>query len=264
MATTAERYFSTLTPQKMEAIRVVVAALNKRGLTNRKLQAGILAVISKESNFVPVREVSYATTPNERIRRIFGKHVADLSESELTRTKQDAREFFDHVYGSRGDNRGKGYFFRGGGLNQLTFRSGYKKYGEMIGKDLVGNPDLITRLDVAADVAAAYFYNSLVNAPSLQRTAYKFQKPNDFQTVTDGALAAYNANAGWGKSPEKIKQDQTGGYALTMKRAKGFYMLLSTGAATGKGNSDNAPEAGGGSSWLPIAAVAVAVVALAR
>jgi predicted chitinase len=183
---------------------IVVAALNKYGIVNPLVQKAILSVIGKESGFIPQNEVSYANTPNERIRQIFGKRVSSLSDEELTELKRNENAFWDKVYGGRyGNNRaGDGSKYRGRGLNQLTFKGNYKKFNTLLREngvnvDIVSNPDRLNDIDIAAEVNALYFLNGLTNKASKRK--FGNDDPNDFDTFEKALGAAVNANAGWGK-----------------------------------------------------------------
>jgi hypothetical protein len=52
---------------------------------------------------------------------------------------------------------GEGFKYRGRGLIQLTGKDNYKKFGDLIGVDLVSNPDLANDPDIARKLAVAYF-----------------------------------------------------------------------------------------------------------
>jgi putative chitinase len=52
---------------------------------------------------------------------------------------------------------GDGERFKGRGFIQLTGRYNYDKYGDMIGEDLIANPELAADPDVAARIAVAYW-----------------------------------------------------------------------------------------------------------
>jgi putative chitinase len=140
-----------------ENIKLLIDAMKEEGITDPLTQIGVLSVISKESNFKPKGEVSYASTSNSRIKSIFGKRVSKFSDSELDNIKRDPKKFFDLVYGGRfGNAPDEGYKYRGRGFNQLTFKGNYKKYGDLIGVDLVGNPDSANDPKVAAKIALAF------------------------------------------------------------------------------------------------------------
>lgn len=49
--------------------------------------------------------------------------------------------------------------YHGRGFIQLTHRSNYRKYGDLLGIDLVGNPDRALEPSIAADILALYFAN---------------------------------------------------------------------------------------------------------
>jgi hypothetical protein len=45
---------------------------------------------------------------------------------------------------------------------------------------------------------------------------------NDFNNTKDAADAAYNADAGWGISPDTCRKDQNAGYKTTHVRVNGL------------------------------------------
>ncbi len=68
-------YVETLKVDQKKAIELMVKSMVKRGITNKFMQAGILAIVSKESNLRPKSEGGYGGTDNARIRKIFGSRV---------------------------------------------------------------------------------------------------------------------------------------------------------------------------------------------
>lgn len=70
------------------------------------------------------------------------------------------------VYGNRMGNTqpGDGYRFRGRGFTQITGRENFARYGQMIGVDLIGHPDLAADPVTAARLAAAYWWAHGLNA----------------------------------------------------------------------------------------------------
>jgi putative chitinase len=131
---------------------IVIAQLKAQGITDPVAQANILGMIQGESAFKVIAEQSYANTSNSRIRAKMGRRVDGLNEDQLNDLKKDPKAFFDYVYGDIG-----GYQYRGRGFIQLTGVENYKLVGEMIGQDLVGNPDLMLDPNISAAASAAYF-----------------------------------------------------------------------------------------------------------
>jgi predicted chitinase len=171
-------------------IKLMIDAMKEDGITDPNAQIGVLSVIAKESGFKPKDEISYSNTSNSRIRSIFGKRVSKLSDSELDSIKRDPKRFFDLVYGGRfGNARDEGYKYRGRGFNGLTFKGNYKKYGDMIGVDLVGNPDLANDPKVAAKLAVAFFTKGK-SGDSLPK----------FQSKEDATKYFANVNSGGGST----------------------------------------------------------------
>lgn len=174
-----------------QAVRLVEKAMDEYGIINPYTRIAILSVIAKESGFVPKSETPYRNTSNSRIRKIFGKRVPN-DDDELTKLKADDKAFFDKVYGGRYDNASdEGYKYRGRGFNQLTFKSAYKVYSTLIGKDLVSNPDSVNEPKIAALVAVMFIKRRL-------RSKYGTDL-GDFSNQKEANIAVANANAGWGK-----------------------------------------------------------------
>jgi len=192
-----------LSGDKKKNAQLVVDALKKYGIVNPLTQKAILSVIGKESNFIPKDEISYKNTSNERIRKIFGSRVKDLSDDELNRIKK-TDEFWDVVYGGRygNDSPGDGAKYRGRGFNGLTFKGNYEKYNNLLKQhgtnvDIVRNPEMANDPEIAAELNALYFLDRLSSKHSKRK--FGNDDPNDFTKFEDALGAAVNANAGWGK-----------------------------------------------------------------
>ena len=174
--------------EQKENISYLINAMTDKGITDSLTQIGILSVISKECNFIPKSEAPYDTTSNSSIRNKFNDRVndltkqkiSDLSETELDELKSNPEDFFNWVYGNMIGNgsvaSGDGYKYRGRGFNQLTGRGNYEKYGGKIGEDLVGNPDKVNDVDIAAKIAIEF--------------ATKGKPASSFPTFTDKTDAA--------------------------------------------------------------------------
>jgi predicted chitinase len=240
-------YLSTLNSEQRKNIDIVIRDLNKAGITNVYAQAGILAVISKESSFKRLSELGYKNTSNSRIRDKFSR-LRNLSDSELNALKADEQAFFNAIYGKRYGNDGytssgfssswygpfkdgnDGYRYRGAGLNQITFKGNFKKVGDTIGIDLVAKPELLRKIDTASKASVAYFQNTFKRGwSSAHKDYYNANDINDFKTVLDGALAMYHTNAGLGKPMySKNVSESTGGLRKTIERAPEFVEYIKT------------------------------------
>lgn len=139
------------------------AEMDRQGITDNELRAGLAAIIGGESGFKPHSETPYRNTDNSRIRGIFKTAFAGKSDAFIEQMKADDERFFNYVYGSAGAGPqlgniepGDGYKFRGRGGIQLTGRSNYRQLGTMVGLDLISNPELVN--DPAHSVAISVAY----------------------------------------------------------------------------------------------------------
>lgn len=167
---------STYSGERANNIKLLIEEMIKQGLTNPYAQIGMVSTIGKESSFIPKSEYSYRNTDNGRLRTLFGDRLSKYSDVELTALKQDDVKFYDAIYGlnswNQNNNPGDGFKYRGRGFNQITFKASYKKYGDLIGMDLVSNPDLLNDPKVAAKAAVAFFVNGLKGA-GLSQNSFK-------------------------------------------------------------------------------------------
>jgi predicted chitinase len=176
-------------------ISLIEQAAIKQGVVNPQALIGILSVIGKESQFIPKSEKPYSGTDNNRIRSIFKTKLGHMSDDELTALKANDEAFFNAVYGGRyGNGPDEGYKYRGRGFNQITFKGTYEKYSKLLGKDLVGNPDLLNDPKIAAEAAVAFLLN---------RFKGKNIDPNTLASADDAVIKFAGANAGWGKDPSR-------------------------------------------------------------
>ncbi|WP_341900090.1 hypothetical protein [Fluviicola taffensis] len=222
-------YINSLSAEQKKNINFMVQVMSTKGITNTFIQAGILAVVSKESAFVPKGETGYQSTSNERIRKIFGSRVSSLSEEALTKTKSDPKAFFDLIYGGRfGNAADEGYKYRGRGMNQLTFKGNYVAAKKHTDVDIVQFPDKLNELEVATDVLIGYFKDNLTSSKA-RLSEYGMTSMNEAANTASAVGAAYHANAGWGKSKAEIDKDPTGGLGKAKSRVDDLYDFIKGG-----------------------------------
>lgn len=205
-------YLDTLSPQAKANASTLVAQMKSRGITSPFTHAAVLAVVSKESGFIPKSEnLNYTSA---QMQKVFGLDAATANS-----LVGDQKKIGDYVYGPKrkptlGNGEGEGFKYRGRGYNQLTGKANYKKYGALIGIDLVDNPDKLNEPKIAADVAIEFFKNGIKSLATLGKLAqYNATNINDFKSAKDSLGAIYHVNAGTGHTAAHINADVTGGKA---------------------------------------------------
>lgn len=239
-------FVDKLTPEQKKRASLIASELKKLGITNPYLISGVLAVVSKESNFNRLSELTYANTDNGRIKAIFGSRVSALSDAQLTALKKDENKFFEAVYGGAfgaknlGNNKaGDGARYKGRGYNQITGKANYDKVGKSINVDLVANPQLLETPEIAAKGIAAFFnmnLDLLVKSGKF-KARYLIENPEKVTSASQGVNIAYDINAG--NSKQRLS-DTTGGYATATARVSDFVTNLSDFVTT------NPVKTGGG------------------
>lgn len=213
------KYTDTLNPSQINNASTLIARMKLKGITNQFTQAAILAIVSKESSFIPHSESSYAHTPNDRIRLIFG-HLKVATDDTVNHLKADDKAFFNAVYGGmNGNTNDNAYLYVGRGFNQITFYNAYKKIGDEIGVDLISHPERLNEPIVAADALIQYFKDFFIAGAKLGvLKQYNTVDLNGFTNVIDAVNCVYHANAGWGHTRASINADPTGGKAKATSR----------------------------------------------
>ncbi len=260
MASKSQQYHNNISSTKKNTISLVLSACKEKGITNTITQSALLAIVSKESDFVPKGEGSYATTSADRIRSIFGSRFSGYTDAQIDSIKQDEKKFFSIVYGDKYGNGPEptrdGWVFRGRGFNQLTFRSNYKSIGKNIGQDLENKPELMERLDIASKALIQYYVSafgkmdaSLLRQYGIDKKSDSIQTLNGIKDIATAVRAFYQATAGAGKKHDGLpvglyfekgatKQgdgdlffpnDDLGGFTKARNRAPGFYKMITGG-----------------------------------
>jgi len=220
-------YITTLSAEQKTNISYLVDAMIEAGITSPISQASILAIISKESAFIPKSEKMNYTA--NRIVTVF-----KLSYSEAEKLAGKPEALANRVYNKYGNTEyGDGWKYRGRGYNQLTFKGNYKKYGDAIGVDLVSNPDKANDPKVASKIAVQFAKNGIESLKSQGKLSqYNSNDINDFKNQKDSTLAFYHANAGTGKSVERIKalvtNDTVGGMTKALARVGDLFNFIKT------------------------------------
>lgn len=196
-----------LTPEQQALM--LRAEMDKQGITDPQLRAGIAAIAGGESGFSMKPEMGYAGTSDDRIRLIFGSRVNSFSDDQLDQLKVNPEAFFNVVYGGPFGARqlgniapsGDGFKFRGRGLFQLTGRANYTRYGQMIGRDLLTDPEVADDPEVACAIAVAYMRDRYKgNGWEGMKSAVGFNI-DDIASTKDALFAEYSASGEFGPLP---------------------------------------------------------------
>ena len=137
--------------------------LTSKGITDPKAVANIMAQVQAESGGVAKSEnLKYS---GKKLFELYGAgnkggnkvRFKTVEEADAVAAKGE-EAVGNVIYGGRmGNKEDEGYKYRGRGLIQLTGKDNYKKFGDMIGVDLVKNPDMANDPAIAQKLAAAYF-----------------------------------------------------------------------------------------------------------
>lgn len=215
-------YVDTLSTQQKQNIAIIKDEAKKAGITNPYAVAGILAIVSKESSFIPKSEnLNYSAT---RLQQVFG-----LSSSKASELAGKPEAIGNAVYGGKyGNSSTEGYKYRGRGFNQLTFKGNYDAYGKIIGEDLVSNPDKVNTPLTGAKVLMAFNKKGIQSLKSQGKlSAYNADDINDFKNLEDATMAFYHVTAGTGKSVSYVKglksKDSLGGMTKALARVEDLF-----------------------------------------
>jgi len=135
---------------------------------NEKRAACFLATCAVESKFTKlVENMNYSA---KRLSEVWPKRFKgeDGKPNALAlKIANNPEAIANVVYANRMGNgpgeTGDGWRYRGRGFIPLTGKYNYKRYGEYLGLDLVNNPELAEQEDIAAEIAAEFWWRSDLN-----------------------------------------------------------------------------------------------------
>lgn len=136
--------------------QALIRAMVRGGITDKKEQAMFLAQMDHESGgFGRLTEnLNYS---KKGLRKTFGKYYK--TDAQAARDARNPERIANRVYGGRMGNtaKGDGWKYRGRGFIQLTGKANYEAFYKDSGIDVVSNPDLAARPDIAAQIAVWYW-----------------------------------------------------------------------------------------------------------
>jgi putative chitinase len=145
----------TLSQAQVDGLNAVLSAFARHGDGDKRKLAYALATKFHEVGAAMVPKVENLNyTSAERIRKVWPSRFRTLANAEpYVRQPQKLANF---VYGNRADlgndQPNDGWTYRGRGDSQITGKGNYAKFSKLLGLDLVGNPDLVLEVEVAANI----------------------------------------------------------------------------------------------------------------
>ncbi|AZI14485.1 hypothetical protein EIA51_07595 [Avibacterium paragallinarum] len=133
----------------------------KNGASEQDIRFALANMARETGDFAHGASENMNYSSAERIMAVHGAKIKKWGGDVNTLVRNPealANVVYADANGSKLGNtqEGDGWRFRGRGLVQLTGRANYMRYGQMIGEDLVNNPDLVNDPVIAAKVADAY------------------------------------------------------------------------------------------------------------
>ena len=152
-----------------QVAEILYPSMNKRYIDrNEKRVACFLATCAVESKFTKlVENMNYSA---KRLSEVWPKRFKGEDGKPNALALQIANKpemIANTVYANRMGNgpgeTGDGWRYRGRGFIPLTGKYNYKRYGEYLGIDLENNPELASKEDIAAEIAAEFWWRSDLN-----------------------------------------------------------------------------------------------------
>jgi putative chitinase len=125
--------------------------------TPRRL-AHLMGQLFVECGGFATLEESFNYRP-ERLDAVF-KAVKGVDDAEALLSKGPeavANRVYANRLGNGNEGSGDGWKYRGSGYVQLTGKTNYQKFGDLVGMDIVANPDMAREPETAARLAFAFW-----------------------------------------------------------------------------------------------------------
>lgn len=162
---------------QVDGINAILDEYERRNLTDVRVLAHILATVFRETGarFQPITEsLDYTAAA---LKRLYPNRISAADADKYGRTPAHAanQEMIGNlIYGGEfglkqlgNTERGDGYKYRGRGLPQITGRGNYAKFSPLVGKDLIGSPDLALDLPTSVRVLFEGLYQGLFTGKKL-------------------------------------------------------------------------------------------------
>lgn len=143
------------TPRAGRFVAALVQATNDHGIDTPVRQAGFVAQVGHESLRLSTLEEAL-DLPAERLPSLYPHAFRNQREARPYARNPEAlaNRIYAGLRGNGDESSGDGWRYRPRGLVRVWGRQEYLGYGEALGMDLVGTPDLLATPLVASDAAA--------------------------------------------------------------------------------------------------------------
>ena len=165
-------------------MKKLIDTMKNYGFSNEVI-AGVLGNIKVECDFKLQAENMYYSKA-ETLMKTFPSKFKHMSTREIETYTKNPQKLGDYVYKDQ-----LGFKYRGRGYFQLTGIANYKSYSEYLKLDLVNNPDLALREDIAILIVIEF----------IKHTAFKYvPKLNEIEDISYVADIITKSVQGYGKN----------------------------------------------------------------
>lgn len=185
-----------LKQSQVDGINALLLACERQGMTDPRWAANILAQVHHETDGTMMPEVENLTyTTTARLRKVWpSRFPTDASAAPFVRNPE---ALAIRVYGDRLGNRAgtrDGWIYRGQGQIQPTGRDHFRRFGDLLGVDLVEHPELAMELGTSAAIAVIGMSKGLFTGRGLADyfSATK-NDPNGARAIVNSDGAIYGA-----------------------------------------------------------------------
>ncbi len=197
-------FVGAMQPSAVDTINVLWDQWVESKATSLDQFAYVLATVLNECgpDMKPKSE-SFAYSA-KRMLEVWPHKFKDLADAQtyVGHPEKLANHVYAGIIGNGGEQSGDGYRYSGKGWPQLTGRANYINFGQMLGLDLVGNPDLVLEPAIGAKVLITGMLDGLFTGKKLSDyfTATK-QDATQARAIINGDVAANGAKiAGYWKA----------------------------------------------------------------
>lgn len=159
----------SLSQSQVDGIEAILDGCAVEQIADQRHVAYVLAtpMIETGGTYRPIVEnLNYSA---DGLRRIFGKYFSAADANAYARQPERiANRAYANRMGNGPESSGDGWRFRGRGYCQITGHDNYAKFGRLLGVDLVANPDLALRPDIAGKIIVVGMRDGLFTGKALR------------------------------------------------------------------------------------------------